>query len=70
MQTTKSLLNFWFKEEHKNGFQYYFGQRESVESIIFLYEKLNVRENKDLLKLDSWGLSKNFINIKSLEKDS
>ena len=61
-ETSKALLNYWFNTPHESGFRYYFGQRESVESIIFLYEKLNVRENKDLLKLDSWGLSKNFIN--------
>ena len=65
-ETTKSLLNYWFNTPHENGFRYYFGQRESVESIIFLYEKLNVRENEDLLKFDSWGLSKNFVNDKWL----
>ena len=65
-ETTKSLLNYWFNTPHENGFRYYFGQRESVESIIFLYEKLNVRENQDLLKFDSWGLSNNFVNDKWL----
>ncbi len=60
--TSRFLLNYWFYEEHNNGFQYYFGQRESVESVIFLYEKVGVRDNKDLLKLDSWGINEEFIN--------
>lgn len=53
--TSKSLLNYWFNTQHKNGFKYYFGQRESVEAVIYLYEKLSIRHNKELLKLDSWG---------------
>ena len=39
-EVTKSLLTYWFETEHPNGFQYYFAQRESVESIIYLYEWL------------------------------
>ena len=43
-ETSKSLLNWWFKEEHnilgKDGvavpFQYYFAQREAVETVIWL----------------------------------
>ena len=37
-EVTKSLLTYWFKTEHTNGFQYYFAQRESVETIIYLFE--------------------------------
>ena len=59
--TTKNLLNYWFNFSHKSGFRYYFGQRESVESVIYLFEKLGIRNNQDLLKLDSWGISKDFI---------
>ena len=61
-ETSRSLLNYWFNTEHKDGFQYYFGQRESVESVIYLFENKKIRENKDLLRLDSWGISEDFIN--------
>jgi len=60
-ETSRALLNYWFNYEHEKGFKYYFGQRESVESVIYLYEKLKIRDNKDLLKLDSWGITENFI---------
>jgi type III restriction enzyme len=60
-ETSKKLLSFWFQEEHINGFRYYFGQRESVESVIYLYEKLNIRHSNDLLKLDSWGITEDFV---------
>jgi type III restriction enzyme len=57
-ETSRSLLNFWFNTEHtSNGveFRYYFAQRESIESIIYLYE-LAVAHNKyELLKFDSSG---------------
>lgn len=36
-ETSKTLLNFWFEEEHKD-FRYYFAQREAMETIIYLYE--------------------------------
>ena len=39
-ETTKALLQFWFKPygHKKNGnvFQYYFAQREAIESLIYL----------------------------------
>jgi type III restriction enzyme len=35
-ETSKSLLEYWFKTPHKNDFSYYFAQRESVETIIYL----------------------------------
>ena len=59
--TSKYLLNFWFNYQHKNDFQYYFAQRESVESIIFLFEYKRVRSNRDLLTLDSWGITDDFL---------
>ena len=53
---TQSLLTYWFKTDHPNGFQYYFAQRESVESIIYLYEHENIRNPSELLKYDSSGV--------------
>ena len=54
--TTKSLLPYWFKTEHANGFQYFFAQRESVESVIYLYEYEQIRLQTELLKFDSSGV--------------
>jgi type III restriction enzyme len=54
-ETTKSLLYYWFNCEHKDNFQYYFAQRESVESLIYIFENQKIRDNKELLKFDSWG---------------
>ena len=51
-QTSKALLNYWFNREHweekegqKNRLQYYFAQREAIESIIYLYEVVKARDN-------------------------
>lgn len=59
--TSVSLLNHWFKKEHlsydNNGnlfdFQYYFAQREAVETIIYLHEIAEVEDKYDLLRFDS-----------------
>jgi type III restriction enzyme len=55
-ETTKILLNYWFNKDHSNGFKYYFAQRESVETIIYLYENQNIRSPSELLKYDSSGV--------------
>lgn len=51
--TTKRLLQFWFKTEHRqpdgNAFKYYDAQREAVETLIYLFEVKKVRRRKDLL---------------------
>lgn len=60
-ETSKALLNWWFLTDHplenKDGetflFQYYFAQREAVETIIWLYEVAKAREKYDLLRYDS-----------------
>ena len=61
--TAKALLNWWFKQEHISCgldgntfmFQYYFAQREAVETIIWLYEVAGVRNKYDLLPFDALG---------------
>ena len=68
--TTKALLHFWFKpgghlpapgnmrqtgEENGNVFQYYFAQREAVESIIYLYEIAKAKDKYELMRFDSSG---------------
>jgi type III restriction enzyme len=62
-ETSKALLNWWFKEPHtifdKNGisiaFQYYYAQREAVETIIWLYDVEKVVNKYDLIKFDKLG---------------
>jgi len=62
-ETSKSLLNWWFKEPHtiytKDGtsvsFQYYYAQREAVETIIWLYDVEKVENKYDLIKFDKLG---------------
>jgi len=61
--TSKALLNWWFKEEHivygadgnVSSFQYYFAQREAVETIIWLYDVAGIRNKYDLLPFDTLG---------------
>ena len=58
-ETTKALLQFWFKDGgHKtNGtvFQYYFAQREAIESVIYLYEIASAKDKYELMRFDSSG---------------
>lgn len=58
-ETTKALLNHWFNREHTNEngqkFSFYFSQRESVESIIYLYEIAKAKDKYELLKFDGSG---------------
>ncbi len=61
--TSIALLNWWFNQEHmlpKAGgtmakFEYYFAQQEAVESIIYLYDAVKVKDKYDLLRFDSSG---------------
>jgi type III restriction enzyme len=62
-ETSKSLLNWWFNTPHllpqadgsMNQFEYYFSQRESVETIIYLYDVFKVKDKYDLMRFDSSG---------------
>ena len=61
--TSRSLLNWWFNTEHllpkSDGtmakFEYYFAQREAVETVIYLYDVVKVKDKYDLLRFDSSG---------------
>jgi type III restriction enzyme len=63
-ETSKSLLNWWFKTPHlmprTDGamaeFQYYFAQREALETIVYLYDVVEVKDKYDLMRFDSSGL--------------
>ena len=61
--TSKSLLNWWFVEphliDHADGpsttFQYFFAQREALETIIYLNDVVGVKDKHDLMRFDSSG---------------
>jgi len=71
--TSRSLLNWWFKTPHLlegaylsrpaagsedeslSEFQYYFAQREAMETIIFLVDVAGVKDKFDLMRFDSSG---------------
>ncbi len=63
-ETSQALLNWWFKEEHiiteKDGsaynFQYYFAQREAVETVVWLYDVAKVKDKHDLIRYNSTGV--------------
>jgi len=62
-KTSKSLLTWWFDSDHLNQkadgswevFQYYFAQREALETIIYLYEIVGAQDKYDLFRFDSSG---------------
>lgn len=60
--TSRSLLHWWFERERPretademNDFQYYFAQREAIETVIFLHEKAKAKDQYDLMRYDSSG---------------
>lgn len=58
-ETSRSLLNYWFKTPHLLPslgetlieFQYYFAQREALETIVYLYEVLKAKDKYDFMRL-------------------
>ena len=62
--TSKSLLNWWFIEPHllpgvgniSGRFEYYFAQREAIETIIYLYDVVGVQDKHDMMRFDASGL--------------
>ena len=60
--TSRALLQWWFQTEHPMetldgtvSFQYYFAQREAIETVIYLYEVAQVKDKYDLFRYDSSG---------------
>jgi type III restriction enzyme len=53
-ETTRLLLNYWFKTDHRlpNNRPFYFfdTQRFAIETLIYLYEVAGVRRHKDLVE--------------------
>ncbi len=62
--TSRSLLTWWFKTPHllpgTDGilapFQYYFAQREALETIIYLHDVAGVEDKHGLMRFDGSGL--------------
>jgi type III restriction enzyme len=62
--TSRALLNWWFKEDHiiydqygvSSHFRYYFAQREALETVIWLYEVAKVKDKYDLIRYNSTGV--------------
>jgi type III restriction enzyme len=62
-ETSKALLTAWFDQEHLienadgslSPFQYYFAQREAVETVIWLYDARKARDKYDLMRYDASG---------------
>lgn len=62
-ETSRSLMKWWFKTPHllpkaegtMAEFEYYFAQREALETIIYLYEVVGVKDKFDLMRFDSSG---------------
>ena len=65
-ETSKALLTAWFDQEHLienadgslSPFQYYFAQREAVETVIWLYDARKARDKYDLMRYDASGRSR------------
>lgn len=61
--TSKALLQWWFGTAHLieqadgslSPFEYYFAQREAVETVIWLHDVRRVRDKFDLMRFDASG---------------
>lgn len=69
--TSRALLHWWFVEEQLlpdeagflTPFEYFFAQREALETIIYLVDDVNAKDKHDLIRFDSSGeLSANFFD--------
>jgi len=51
--TTKRLLQFWFSEDHivnNEPFEFWFCQREAIETLIYVYEVIKKRNFIDIAR--------------------
>jgi type III restriction enzyme len=63
-ETSRTLLNWWFNTDHPvrhadgttTNFKYYFAQQESLETVVYLHEKVKVADKHDLLRFDTNGV--------------
>ncbi len=60
--TSARLLRFWFHQSHRPGgrkFEYHWAQRESVETLVYLFEVVKARRHAELLRMFSERLDIN-----------
>lgn len=63
-ETSRHLLHYWFDEAHPlptadgtpRSFQWYFAQREAVESAVWLYEVQQARHPQKMMEYDKHGI--------------
>jgi len=52
--TTRTLLSYWFKTDHKlktgRQFKYHASQQEAIETLVYVWEVEKIRTRKDLLE--------------------
>ena len=61
--TSRSLLKWWFGTPHllpqadgiMRPFEYFFAQREAIETIVYLHDVVGVKDKYDLMRFDSSG---------------
>lgn len=61
--TSRGLMNWWFKKPHllpqTDGtlaeFQYFFAQREAIETIVYVYDVVGAKDKFDLMRFDESG---------------
>lgn len=64
-ETSKSLLRWWFVEQHlapaayagalMEEFRYFFAQREALETIVYLMDVVGFKDKFDLMRFDASG---------------
>ena len=62
--TSKSLLKWWFVDPHllskadgsMEKFEYFFAQREALETVIYLYDVVGAKDKYDLMRFDASGV--------------
>ena len=52
--TSIALLHWWFDTPERE-FQYYFAQREAVETIVYLVDVVKVKDSRELVRFDGSG---------------
>jgi len=71
--TTEILLNHWFHTDHRlaNGdkFQYFYFQREAIETLVYLYEVAHKRRHKDLIETYAQAASQTAGQLRLLQYD-
>lgn len=63
-ETSVSLLNWWFQNQHLSQkadgttteFKYFYAQREALETVVYLYDVVGVKDKFDLMRFDKSGV--------------